>query len=281
MAKGGRSQTQLGVEETGVSAAAQNQHHFDAQVDGLHQGFGLQTHSRPISKNDRWEGGCVGRELIQRVSRLPSGGVSHGKGKPALVATALVPMTKSTSIFLSEEVEKEVEHNEDVFSELGLIYPHARGFFVVVFQSVADKNKVLGGGHWSWEDKHMLMLKLWHPAFNLESESFDRTPLWIRLPNLPMQYWFDACFEVVGNSLGTFLMADEDSLNLLHTTSAHLLVVVDVAKGLPSEISITSSKGSWLQTVDYEGIPFKCMRCFKMGHTVDSCTRLRVKHLAS
>ncbi|GLJ54101.1 hypothetical protein SUGI_1158490 [Cryptomeria japonica] len=102
------------------------------------------------------------------------------------------------------------------------------------------------------------MLKPWHLTFNPESESFDRTPLWIKLPNLPMQYWFDSCFEVVGNSLGMFLMADEDSLNLLHTTFARLLVVVDVTMGLPSEISITSSKGSWLQSVDYEGIPFRC-----------------------
>lgn len=76
-------------------------------------------------------------------------------------------------------------------------------------------------------------------------------------------------------------MADDDSLNLLHTTFARLLVVVDVSMGLPSEISITSSKGSWLQSVDYEGIPFKCRRCFKTGHNVDSCTRLRVKRTAS
>ncbi|GLJ44338.1 hypothetical protein SUGI_0928590 [Cryptomeria japonica] len=128
-------------------------------------------------------------------------------------------MAKSASVILSEEVEKEFVHNEVVFSELGLIgrfigrwsslgelhkwisdnweplvedyvqiYPHARGFFVVVSQSVADRNKVCGGGQWSWEDKHMLMLKPWHPTFNPKSKSFDQTPLWIRLPNLPMQY---------------------------------------------------------------------------------------------
>ncbi|GLJ37479.1 hypothetical protein SUGI_0761470 [Cryptomeria japonica] len=186
-------------------------------------------------------------------------------GKTTLVAMALIPTAKSTTVFLSEEVGKEVEHNEEVFSKLGLIghfngrwlslgdlhkwisinweplvedyvqiYPHAHGFFIVVFQSVADKNKVLGDGHWSWEDKHVLMLKPWHLTFNPESESFDQNPLWIRLPNILMQYWFDSYFEAIGNSLGMFLMADEDSLNLLHTIFAHLLVVVDVAKGLPS-----------------------------------------------
>ncbi|GLJ05091.1 hypothetical protein SUGI_0010790 [Cryptomeria japonica] len=239
-------------------------------------------------ENVRWEGGCVGRALIQQDSSHPSDSVFYGRGNLAIVATTLVPTAKSTSIVLSKEVEKEVEHNEGFFLELGLIgrfvgrwsslgdlhkwisvhwepsvedyvqiYPHARGFFVVVFQSVADRNKVLGGGQWCWEDKHVLMLKPWHPTFNPDSESFDQMPLWIRLLNLPMQYWFDLCFEAVGNSLGTFLMTDEDSLNLLHTTFARLLVMVDVTMGLPSEISITSSKGSWLQSLDYEGIPFR------------------------
>ncbi|GLJ40429.1 hypothetical protein SUGI_0832820 [Cryptomeria japonica] len=178
VAKGGRSQTRPSVESIGGSAAARNQHRLDAQVDGLRQGFGFQTRSWPIFENDRWEGGSVGRELIQRVSRFLPGGVSHGMGKPALTAMTLVPKAKSTSVFLLEEVKKEVEHNEVVFLELGLIgrfigrwpslgdlhkwisvnwetlvedyvqiYPHARGLFVVVFQSVVDRNKVLGSGH--------------------------------------------------------------------------------------------------------------------------------------
>ncbi|GLJ24654.1 hypothetical protein SUGI_0471370 [Cryptomeria japonica] len=161
------------------------------------------------------------------------------------------------------------------------IYPYARGFYVVVFQNVEGRNKVLGGSHWCWEDSHPLMLKPWHPAFNLESESFDRTPVWIRLPNLPMQFWFDSYFEAIGNSLDKFLMTDDDSLNLLHTTFAHLVVEIDVSRDLPSEISISSSKSSWLQSVDYEGIPFRCRRCFKTGHNVDSCARRRVKQPTS
>ncbi|GLJ23894.1 hypothetical protein SUGI_0454040 [Cryptomeria japonica] len=151
----------------------------------------------------------------------------------------------------------------------------------MVESCVADRNKVLGDGQWSWEDKHMLMLKSWHPAFNPESESFDQTLIWIGLPNLPMQYWFDSYFEVVGNSLSTFLMTDDDYLNLLHTTFARLLVVVDVSMGLPSENFITSSRGNWLQSVDYEGIPFRCRICFKTRNNVDSCTRLRVKRTTS
>lgn len=102
------------------------------------------------------------------------------------------------------------------------------------------------------------MLKPWHPTFNLESESFDRSPMWIKIPNLPLQYWFDSCFEAIGNSLCKFLLTDDGSLNLLHTNFAGVLVEMDTSMDLPSEISISTSKGSWLQSVDYEGISFRC-----------------------
>lgn len=50
-----------------------------------------------------------------------------------------------------------------------------------------------------------------------------------------------------------------ESNDLLHSTFS-------ISKGLPSEIVINYSKGSWVQTLDYEGIPFRCQRCFKIGH---------------
>lgn len=72
-------------------------------------------------------------------------------------------------------------------------------------------------------------------------------------------------------------MADEGSLNLLHTTFAQILVETDVSKVLPSKIFITTSKGSWVQHVDFEGVPFRCRRCFKTRHNTASCDRHRVE----
>ncbi|GLJ12560.1 hypothetical protein SUGI_0193510 [Cryptomeria japonica] len=134
-------------------------------------------------------------------------GKPHGLGNLEPTNMNLVLVAKLVTVKLIEEIEKEVEHNEMVFVGLGIIghfrglwpslgdlhklilvhwepivercvqiYPHARGYFIVVFQSVENKNKVLGGGHWyCWEDSHPLMLKPWHLNFNPESESFERT----------------------------------------------------------------------------------------------------------
>lgn len=80
----------------------------------------------------------------------------------------------------------------------------------------------------------------------------------MRLPNFPLHFWFDSFLEVVGNSLGSFLMVDEGSSNLLHSTFAWILVEMDIIKAPSEEIHLKTLKGLWVQPLDYEGIPFRC-----------------------
>lgn len=39
---------------------------------------------------------------------------------------------------------------------------------------------------------------------------------------------------------------------------------------MPAEV-LKSSKGSWVQYLDYEGIPFRCRRCFNTRHAAAHC----------
>lgn len=157
----------------------------------------------------------------------------------------------------------------------------AKGFFIVVFEKKQDRNKIMSDYHWDCDDKHTLMLKPWHPTFNLAIEVFERVPIWVRLPNLPLQFWFESCLEVVGNSLGSFLMVDEGSSNLLHSTDAHILVEMEISK-VPSEvIQHKTSKGCWVQPLDYEGVPFRCRICYQTGHVAEECAKHRKKKSTS
>ncbi|GLJ35018.1 hypothetical protein SUGI_0704560 [Cryptomeria japonica] len=38
-------------------------------------------------------------------------------------------------------------------------------------KTMEDRNKILGGSQWCWEDNNPLMLKPWHPTFNPEVKS--------------------------------------------------------------------------------------------------------------
>ncbi|XP_059068259.1 uncharacterized protein LOC131858826 [Cryptomeria japonica] len=102
-------------------------------------------------------------------------------------------------------------------------------------------------------------------------------PIWVRLPNPPLHFWVDQLLEEVGEALGDFLMVDVESSDILHSTYARILLDIDASKGLPTEIKILTPKGFWIQSLDYEGIPFRCRRYFKTGHVTTKCDLERVK----
>lgn len=100
---------------------------------------------------------------------------------------------------------------------------------------------------------------------------FNKILTWVRLPNLPLHLWTDSLLQEVGDALGDFLMVDEDSYDIFHSTFARILADLDISNGLPAENLLNSSKGSWVQSLDYEGVLFRCRRCFKTGHATELC----------
>ena len=151
------------------------------------------------------------------------------------------------------------------------IYPVARGFFIVKFDSTDDRNAILSHV-FAWKVRYPLMAKPWFKDFDPSTESFNKVPLWVRLPNLPLHLWVDSVLEAVGEAIGDFLMVDNASSNVYRTTYARILVEVDTSKGLPASICLASPFGDWNQCLDYEGIPFRCRKCHKTGHLATSCS---------
>lgn len=73
--------------------------------------------------------------------------------------------------------------------------------------------------------------------------------------------------------MGNFLGVDEGSVNFLHTTYAQILVEMDLSKDLPVEAILKAPSGDWKQNLDYEGVPFRCGKCFNTSHVVDQCSK--------
>ena len=94
----------------------------------------------------------------------------------------------------------------------------------------------------------------------------------MRLPNLPLHFWQDSVLEAIGDALGDFILVDSVSSNVYRTTFARILVEMDISKGLPEMLKLASPNGSWIQLLDYEGIPFRCKKCHKTGHLIACCS---------
>lgn len=80
----------------------------------------------------------------------------------------------------------------------------------------------------------MLMVKPWYANFN-PSKIFNKISVWVWIPYLPLHLWVDSLLEEIVNELGEFLMVDDDSSDILHSTYACILVDMDLSNELPKK----------------------------------------------
>jgi hypothetical protein len=81
----------------------------------------------------------------------------------------------------------------------------------VVFQTKADVEAILAGQLF-W-DRHLFCSKPWHLLFDAKEEGLSSFPVWIKLSNLPIEFWSDEGFQAIGEALGNFITVDKRYLS--------------------------------------------------------------------
>ncbi|KAG5631467.1 hypothetical protein H5410_003184 [Solanum commersonii] len=86
-------------------------------------------------------------------------------------------------------------------------------------------------------------MKPYVPEFNSKEEILTTTPLWIKLPNLPLNCWNPKVLSKMGSSLEKPQYADECTTQVNRISLTRILVEVDITKSLPKVIKIHVPKG--------------------------------------
>ncbi|GLJ05251.1 hypothetical protein SUGI_0014590 [Cryptomeria japonica] len=72
-----------------------------------------------------------------------------------------------------------------------------RGFFMVGFAEGSDRNRVLHQENWFLDD-NPLYIQPWHSNFDPLPLAVYDSPMWIKLYNLPIEYWGDITLQKIG-----------------------------------------------------------------------------------
>ena len=139
-------------------------------------------------------------------------------------------------------------------------------FFLIRFAQKVDFEAVLKKGPW-FIGEHFLSIRPWEPNFKPSSAKVSSVAVWIRLNELPIEYYNAEALYQIGKSIGNVLRVDTHTASESRGRFARLCLQVDVDEPLIDTVLI----GRFEQAVTYEGIQRMCFSCGRLGHRRENC----------
>ena len=138
-----------------------------------------------------------------------------------------------------------------------------KDFFLIRFSSSDDYDKVLRGGPW-FVGEHFLAIKQWEPYFKASEAKLSSIAMWVRLPELPIEFYDAAVLREIGSTIGPILRIDSYTASESRVSYARLCVQVDLEKLLITSIRV-------VQKITCEEVSMLFFHYGRLGHKQDSC----------
>ncbi|KAL0294858.1 UNVERIFIED_CONTAM: hypothetical protein Sradi_6864400, partial [Sesamum radiatum] len=104
-------------------------------------------------------------------------------------------------------------------------------------------------------------------------------PTWIKLKQLPIEYWMEEGLSVVASGIDKLLYPDAITKAYTRLDFARVCVMLNISSKLPKHIVIlTPDEGREVPCkvdVEYEWVPQKCATCMCLGHSTASCPSMK------
>nr|POE95194.1 uncharacterized protein CFP56_46978 [Quercus suber] len=105
------------------------------------------------------------------------------------------------------------------------------------------------------------------PDFRLASANVNSIAVWVRLNELPIEYYNAEALLHIGKNIGNVLRVDTHRASKAKGRFARICVQIDVDKSLVTAVLI----GRFEQPVCYKGIQKLCFDCGRMGYCKENC----------
>ncbi|KAI0524626.1 hypothetical protein KFK09_004003 [Dendrobium nobile] len=114
----------------------------------------------------------------------------------------------------------------------------------------------------------------WTSTFSPSSLHGLHSPIWIRLPQLPLIYWDINNITRIANGIGEPLWMDSHTSTWGKSSFARICVRINLEQKLIPGVWINGIHGKFFQRIEYEGLFNFCFDCGYLGHAKGNCPSL-------
>lgn len=122
------------------------------------------------------------------------------------------------------------------------------------------------GGPW-FVREHFLVIKPWEPYFKVSEASFSSVAVWVRFPELPIEFYDSSVLREIRSAIGPVLRIDSYTASGSKGSYVRMCIQIDLSKPLINTVRM----GRLHQKMMYEGISSLCFCCERLGHKQERC----------
>lgn len=138
----------------------------------------------------------------------------------------------------------------------GLVLVHLLrdNLFILKCSSIDARCKIqLEGPHFF--NNCLLILREWTPNVDMDMETL-KVPVWVRVPNVPLDMWDSEILSSVGSVLGRPMYMDHCTMNQKRLKFARLLVEMEFKGEFPLSVELDDDEGCRVKLqIEYEWRP--------------------------
>ncbi|KAL2224605.1 UNVERIFIED_CONTAM: hypothetical protein Sindi_2993600 [Sesamum indicum] len=163
---------------------------------------------------------------------------------------------------------KEFAHS--VWPALREVIATTNGFSFFQFKMEIDTEEVIEPGQ-------PIVLHKWEPGMAMSKLKHTQVPVWIKLRQLPLEFWTTEGLSTVASGVGKPLYPDAITRACTRLDFARVCVMNDVTQKLEKHIIIMTPDEDGGETpcmvdIEYEWLPPKCTGCMTLGHSEKECS---------
>jgi hypothetical protein len=126
-----------------------------------------------------------------------------------------------------------------------------KGYFEFYFSSYDNLRQVWSKGTLNLKSGLLRLFK-WSKDFSARTQRQTHAHVWIRLLELPQEYWMDCTLKEIASAIGTLLLIDPITQNRVFGHYTRVLVDMDLSKHIFNEVMIERTGYSFAIEITYD-----------------------------